>query len=246
MKKTLLFLSVFAVTLLASCRNDKSAVVDMPPDERMTLTTAMSGEVSIGLIGTGKATIDWGDGTTPQTVTLSKVLFTEYDKTLFTHTFSGAFPRTIAIDGQNITGLNCNNLQLTSLDVSRNNALTALYCGNNPLLTHLDVSQNTALAYLECAFNRLTTLDVSQNTALRGLTCPVNRLTTLDVSRNKALTSLSCQRNLLTERGLNALFGTLHRNPGTPKLYIGNNPGTASCDTSIATAKGWEPPRVGS
>jgi hypothetical protein len=47
--------------------------------------------------------------------------------------------------------------------------------------------------------------------------------------------------NQLTATALNALFGTLHSNTisGENKIYIGNNPGTATCDRTIATAKGW-------
>ena len=87
--------------------------------------------------------------------------------------------------------------QLTSLDVSRNTALTYLDCDDN-LLTSLDVSRNTALTYLSCAVNELTSLDVSANTELTDLACNSNELTSLDVSRNTTLTYLDCDGNLLT------------------------------------------------
>ncbi len=48
--------------------------------------------------------------------------------------------------------LDCDNNQLTSLDVSNNTALTKLYCSDNQL-TSLDVSNNTALTYLDCQNN---------------------------------------------------------------------------------------------
>ena len=47
----------------------------------------------------------------------------------------------------NITGLSCYNNQLTSLDVSKNTALTKIVCNQNQL-TSLDVSNNTALTIL--------------------------------------------------------------------------------------------------
>ena len=87
--------------------------------------------------------------------------------------------------------------QLTSLDVSRNTALTYLDCDDN-LLPSLDVSRNTALTYLSCAVNELTSLDVSANTELTDLACNSNELTSLDVSRNTTLTYLDCDGNLLT------------------------------------------------
>ncbi len=96
-----------------------------------------------------------------------------------------------------LTSLNCDNNQLTTLDVSNNTALTDLYCHNNQLTT-LDVSKNTALTGLYCYNNQLTTLDVSKNTALTSLNCDSNQLTTLDVCKNTALEFLSCSSNQLT------------------------------------------------
>ena len=72
--------------------------------------------------------------------------------------------------------------------------MTELYCGDNQL-TSLDVSRNTALTYLGCSDNNLTTLDVSNCTALKGLDCNYNDLTTLDLSNNTALTTLYCSNN---------------------------------------------------
>lgn len=67
-----------------------------------------------------------------------------------------------------MTGLSCDRNQLTSLDVSRNTALTRLSCYGNQL-TFLDMSKNTALTALDCSENQLTSLDVSKNTALKRL-----------------------------------------------------------------------------
>ena len=96
-----------------------------------------------------------------------------------------------------LTYLDCDDNLLPSLDVSRNTALTELYCNDNQL-TALDVSQNTALETLFCRINQLTSLDVSRNTALTYLSCAVNELTSLDVSANTELTDLACNSNELT------------------------------------------------
>ncbi len=77
-----------------------------------------------------------------------------------------------------LTGLECYNNGLTTLDVNKNTALTNLGCASNKL-TILDVSKNTALSSLYCAFNKLTTLDVSKNTVLSSLYCVYNNLTSL-------------------------------------------------------------------
>ena len=90
--------------------------------------------------------------------------------------------------------MSCAANSLTTLDVSRNTALTSFCCQNNQL-TELDVSQNTALTRFWCFSNELTKLDVSQNTKLTDLTCFTNKLTELDLSRNTELTELRCEYN---------------------------------------------------
>ena len=79
-----------------------------------------------------------------------------------------------------LTGLNCSQNQLTSLDLTQNTALTGLNCSQNQLAS-LDLTQNTALTGLYCMFNQLTSLDLTQNTALTWLYCYVNQLTCLNV-----------------------------------------------------------------
>ena len=100
-------------------------------------------------------------------------------------------------DFTNLNYLECNNNQLTSLDVSQNTYLNELYCYNNQL-TSLDISNNTNLEVLECYSNQLTSLDISNNTTLEVLECYSNQLTSLDVSQNTYLEVLECYSNQLT------------------------------------------------
>ena len=96
-----------------------------------------------------------------------------------------------------LTELYCHRNQLTALDVSKNTALTVLYCYRNQL-TALDVTKNTALTTLYCYENQLTALDVTKNTALTKLYCYENQLTALDVTKNTDLFMLYCNENQLT------------------------------------------------
>ena len=96
-----------------------------------------------------------------------------------------------------LTELYCHRNQLTALDVTKNTALTTLYCYENQL-TALDVTKNTALTKLYCYENQLTALDVTKNTDLVMLYCNENQLTALDVSKNTALTVLGCYNNQIT------------------------------------------------
>ena len=140
--------------------------------------------------------------------------------------------------------LNCESNQLTTLDVSKNKALTYLDCGDNKLttldvskntaltelisfknqLTTLDVSKNTALTELRSFNNQLTTLDVSKNTALTYLDCESNQLTTLDVSKNTTLTELNCKYNQLTSLDLsNTNIDILYGGDNLYVIVVSNN-----------------------
>ncbi|MDR1681486.1 MAG: hypothetical protein LBS12_06875 [Prevotellaceae bacterium] len=167
-----------------------------------------------------------------------------------------------------LTGLQCNSNILDSLDLQRNpllnavqcrgnrltklnittcTVLTQLYCDGN-LLPQLDVSNNTNLIILSFNSNLISSMDLSANTALTYLSLSGNQFTELDLTGNPALTTVACRSNLFTATALNDLFHTLHSNPLPDKtVYIYNNPksnpgagtGTAGCDQSIATGRGW-------
>ena len=145
-----------------------------------------------------------------------------------------------------LTELDCGDNNLTSLDITKNTALTELSCGGNNL-TSLDITKNTALTKLWCHHNNLTSLDVTNNIMLIDLSCENNNLTSLDVSKNTALTYLHCENNNLSASALNKIFNDLPQGKkwneyGQKKqstIDIRNNPGTDTCDKSIAENKGW-------
>ena len=244
---------------------------------KIKMTTELGGYFRFLLDGSGVATVDWGDGSEKASLTLPKY---------FDHTYPNATIRTVTINGDNITKLNCQDI--TGLDVSRCTELTNLQCIGS--ITSLDVSKNTALTELDLRCWQLSSLDVSKNTALTQLFVS-GGLTSLDVRRNTALTALDVSYNKLTATALNTLFGTLHSNTVPPVqgflnesknqvltalkntykqlgtatlnaefgslhsntallaqssgydiakiIKIGNNPGTADCDRTIAEKKGW-------
>ena len=80
-----------------------------------------------------------------------------------------------------LTTLECDNNQLSKLDVSKNTALTMLKCNDNDL-SELDISHNTALKNLYCGYNQLSKLDVSKNTALTYIHCGNNHIPSMDIS----------------------------------------------------------------
>ena len=86
-----------------------------------------------------------------------------------------------------LTTLHCKYTKLTSLDTSLNTKLSTLTCEENTSLTSLNVSENTELKHLYCRRNALADLDLTNNTALEKLECGGNEFTTLDLSMNTSL-----------------------------------------------------------
>ena len=179
----------------------------LPKFPTMTLTTAKSVEETIGLwIDAAEADRSgvWIDlnnnGKKDDGEAVTKFRkFVEY--TL------GA--QTVTVYGK-VTVLNCENNQLTSLNVSNNTVLTFLDCSSNQL-SSLEVSNNKKLEKLYCRSNQLTSLDISNNKELEILWCNNNQLTTLNVSNNVKLWFLSCHDNQLTSLDVskNTLFEQL-------------------------------------
>ncbi len=116
-----------------------------------------------------------------------------------------------------ITKLNCQDNQLSTIDVSKNTLLEELHCSNNQLTT-LDVSKNTLLKQLNCQSNQLSALDLSKNIMLKMLSCANNQLSALDVSKNISLTTLSCANNQLTKLDLAKNTQLLELNCGNNQL----------------------------
>lgn len=126
----------------------------------------------------------------------------------------------------NVTALNFNNNQITSLDVSQNTSLNYLSCNNNQL-ADLDLSNNTSLLELTCMNNVLTNLNVSACAALTNLTCLNNQLSSLNVSGNAALTSLNCHTNPLTSLDVSQnpdLIALICNNTQITSLDVSQNP----------------------
>ncbi|MCL2098772.1 MAG: leucine-rich repeat domain-containing protein [Bacteroidales bacterium] len=253
MKKILLIAAIVGAALAGCSKNEGGE----PTIKGIVMTTTAEGNIEIYISGIGEATIDWGDGTPSETLTLSNPtdLGDVYDND-FPHSYAAAGKKTITITGSitalvtgwteavsalNISGvpelkyLDCCDEDLKSLDLSKNTALEYLDCGSNQL-TSLDLSKNTALEYLNCGDNQLTSLDLSKNTALEELYCNYCELTSLDLSKNTALRVLQCFNNQLTALDLskNAVLGWLvcRDNPLFDLDLNNNSPNLSDIDCS--------------
>ncbi len=109
----------------------------------------------------------------------------------------------------NLKYFNCDNNQLTSLNVSSLTNLQLLICNNNQL-TSVNVSGLTNLQRLECISNQLTSLNVSGLTNLQILECSYNQLTSLNLSGLTNLQILECSYNQLTSLNLSYSTNLVH------------------------------------
>jgi len=175
--------------------------------QEITMTLKAESKVRFSVGGNNAATIDWGDGSPVEEVTLNPT------PDEFVHNYAQPAKYTIKITGENITVLECNHSDLTELNLNVS-TLIKLSCYGR--LTSLDVSKNRGLIYLACGGNQLTSLDVSKNTALKELYCYRNQLTHLDVSKNSELETLSCENNQLTSLDVS-------KNTKLQKLDCGDN-----------------------
>ena len=111
--------------------------------------------------------------------------------------------------------LNCDNNQLTSLDVSKNTKLVKLICSKNAL-TSLNTSYNPMLKKLDIYSNKITSIDVSQNTELETLYIGRNPIETLNVKNNVKLMELQSELNNLASLDLS-------NNSPSMTVYLANN-----------------------
>ena len=200
-------------------------------------------------------TINWGDGIEKKYVSVigeaddeyGENTYEDYYKIKAKHTYTdNRLNHTVTVRGRIKTFNVCEN-EVTSIDVTKCPTLIELYCFEN-WITTLDVSKNTALEKLNCYDNLLTSLDVSKNTVLEYLDCEDNQLTSLDVSKNTALEWLWCGDNQFSASALNQIFNDLPQGKSwidedgykeQSTISMLPNPGSQTCNRSIAENKGW-------
>ncbi|MEO8085898.1 MAG: LamG-like jellyroll fold domain-containing protein, partial [Bacteroidota bacterium] len=125
-----------------------------------------------------------------------------------------------------VTGLYCQNNQLTSLDLSFNTNLIQLSCESNQL-TSLNIDNCTSLTQVFCNLNQITSLNLVTNTSLYELYCQFNLINSFDLSQNPNLGILFCLGNGITNLDVSA-------NPNLIVLNFGSNQ-ISSIDLSANT-----------
>ena len=103
---------------------------------------------------------------------------------------------------ENLEILNCDDNNLTVLNLNNNPKLRELYCSNNQL-SELNLTTLEKLEELCCHSNPITDLDLSHNTLLKKLQCSTTQINRLDVSHNILLQELRCRSTQIETIELN-------------------------------------------
>ncbi len=145
----------------------------------------------------------------------------------------------------NITELDCSDNNLTSLDLTKNTKLIAVYCQKNKISTittkskvatkkdttsktkSVKIAANTLLKIFNCSNNQLTTIDVAANEKLEFFNCANNQLSDLNISKNIALKELDCAFNQIPaldlSQHINLIKLNTSNNEALKDLNIANN-----------------------
>jgi len=102
-------------------------------------------------------------------------------------------------DFTELTSLDCSKNKLSSINISKNVALTTLNCSYNYTMDFLDVSNNINLKILSCFSLKIRDLNLKNNLKLTQLTCSYNALTSLEIPHNPDFNYLDCSNNRLVQ-----------------------------------------------
>ncbi|MGV8095270.1 MAG: hypothetical protein AB2L24_25735 [Mangrovibacterium sp.] len=140
---------------------------------------------------------------------------------------------------------------LTELDLSENSSLEYVELSATGV-SSLNLGENENLTNLYLDYNNITSLDVTLLKNLKFLNISYSGLTSLqlDENSNSMLTEVMVNNNNLSAEALDAIFTALPKpyflkskaNLSTPVAVISfnGNPGSETCNPTIATEKGWK------
>ena len=137
------------------------------------------------------------------------------------------------------------SVTLTSLSALTNAANMFLYCYalQSVTLTSLSALTNAANMFLYCLALQSVTLpslpSLTNTSGMFGTDTEASCLRSLRRLVCPTTVSLKVSYGALQAQELNALFASLLNASGAQTIDVRNQPGSATCDTSIATAKGY-------
>lgn len=135
-----------------------------------------------------------------------------------------------------LTTIDCRNNPLQKLQLDSCNNLTGLNCANC-FLEELNVLEAPALHWINCSHNSIKKIDGLLG--IKILDANDNLLHSLDLKNCKNIAYLNLANNRFSAIELNDLLVRLTVQPKENDIYVSfmNNPGEASCNTSILELK---------
>jgi Leucine-rich repeat (LRR) protein len=104
----------------------------------------------------------------------------------------------------NLTLLNCSSNQISSLDLTGLSNLSILYCYLSQI-SSLDLTGLSNLTYLNCSENQISSLDLTGLRNLNGLDCYSNQISSLDLTGLSNLSTVGCSSNQISSLDLTGL-----------------------------------------
>lgn len=143
----------------------------------------------------------------------------------------------INFDSKSLKVLAANNMDISSVDVSKLPSLEVFAMGNNKAITALDFSGNTNLREIHMtSCSNLESVNISNNIELTNLSFSNCGLKTLNVSNNKEIQILNLNKIKVTSldlTGLTKLTQVVTTEAGSiANLILGNHPSLVTLHTS--------------
>lgn len=217
---------------------DKEFVAGLYPYGEIPIVTMVTGKqtVRFDIHKLQSIDVDWGDGVR-ETFALQDSDRWEYSeadtnltvyRSLLEHVYSDAGEHTIRFYGSRkaLVSLAVNDLELSKLDVNRNEMLISLYCFGNDL-TSINVRKCSSLRIFNCENNHFTSLHVGNNTKLYSILCYNNPLAVLTLGDLPNLAYILCdnaQLSSLKVTGCPNLVSLCCQSNQLYSLDLSNNP----------------------
>jgi hypothetical protein len=181
-----------------------------------------TGSFSLFLAGSGNAVIDWGDGSSPDTIALPA-----RNPAQTAYGGGGEFNRVYAAGGTKTVRIRGN--------------VTVFCTKGTKEITAIDTSAMPSLKILSCGSEAITSLDLSKNPELESFVCLSNQITSIKLGNNKKLEYFDCAFNNMEKDAVEALFSSLPDRTGKEQaLFVAlGNPGYLDADTTLFSAKNW-------
>lgn len=217
---------------------DKEFVAGLYPYGEIPIVTMVTGKqtVQFNIHKLQSIDVDWGDGVR-ETFALQDSDRWEYSeadtnltvyRSLLEHVYSDAGEHTVRFYGSRkaLVSLVVDELELSKLDVNRNEMLISLYCFGNDL-TSINVRKCSSLRIFNCENNHFTSLHVGNNTKLYSILCYNNPLAVLTLGDLPNLAYILCdnaQLSSLKVTGCPNLVSLCCQNNQLYSLDLSNNP----------------------